>query len=67
MCYLLKNIPKGIKGTHEKLPEVRIVNSKEVIIEAKEDLPVEYDGEILKGATRLEIKILPQALKIIGQ
>lgn len=64
--YLIKNIPKVIKGTHESLPEVKIIRAKKVIIEGKEELPVEYDGELLTGQKKMEIEIVPQALSIIG-
>ncbi|MDZ7799033.1 MAG: diacylglycerol kinase family protein [Patescibacteria group bacterium] len=63
--YLLKNISKLIKGIHHELPEVNFFQSKNLVIESKKELPVEYDGEILKGQKKLEIKILPQALKVI--
>ena len=64
--YLLKNINKLIKGTHEKLPEVKIFKAKKIIIESNKELPVEYDGELLKGQKKLEIKVLPGALKVIS-
>ena len=64
--YFLRNIPKVIKGTHENLPEVKIVKSKKFVIESDTTLPVEYDGEILKGAKKLEIKVIPKAIKIIA-
>lgn len=64
--YLLKNITKLIKGTHTELPEVKIIRTDKIIIESEKELPVEYDGELLTGAKKLEIKILPGALKIIS-
>ncbi len=64
--YLMKNLPKVIKGTHENLPEIKIIKTKKVTVEATEALSVEYDGEILRGQKKLEISLRPGLLKVIG-
>lgn len=64
--YLLKNLPKVIKGTHENLPEIKIFKSNKLIIESETELLCEYDGELLRGQKKLDISILPGALKVIG-
>ncbi|MFA5069823.1 MAG: diacylglycerol kinase family protein [Patescibacteria group bacterium] len=64
--YLLKNLNKVIKGTHENLPEIRIIKTKKLSIESEGELLCEYDGELLRGQKKLEIEILPRAIKIIG-
>jgi len=64
--YLLKNIPKLIRGTHGELPEIRMLKTKKLRIESVEELPIEYDGELLRGQRRLEIEILPRMLNVIG-
>jgi len=63
--YLIKNILKLIRGTHDQLPEVKLYKSKQIVIESENELPIEYDGEILKKQKKLEIKVIPQALKVM--
>lgn len=63
--YALRSIPKIMKGTHLKLPEVHMYTSKHVIIESESDLYAQVDGEILPLAKKFVVKILPGQIKVI--
>lgn len=64
--YALRQIPKVLKGTHVKLPIVKIITSKYVKIESESLLPAHVDGEILQPQQKFEAKIVPKCLKVIG-
>jgi len=64
--YALRQIPKVLKGTHVKLPIVKIITSKDVKIESKSFLPAHVDGEILQPQQKFEAKIVPKCLKVIS-
>jgi len=63
--YAWRNIPKMVKGTHLSLPEVRMFTSRRVIIESKDDLTAQIDGEILPLSDKYETWILEKKLKVI--
>jgi len=64
--YALRQIPKVLKGTHVKLPIVKIITSKQVKIESESILPAHVDGEILPPQQKFEAKIVPKCLKVIS-
>jgi YegS/Rv2252/BmrU family lipid kinase len=63
---ILRMIPKLMRGTHVNEPIVSMYRAKRVLIESKEPIVVETDGEIpYLDAHRLEIKVLHKRLRVI--
>jgi len=70
---IFRFIPKGIKGTHLNLPEVRknsdgrLPRVLSLVISSldKQPLPCQADGEILLSETEYRISILSEALKVL--
>jgi len=63
---VLRHLPKALSGKHVELPQVEFLRASELVVESSEGFPVHADGELLGGGvTRLEISLLPQALKVI--
>lgn len=64
---ILRLVPKLMSGRHVGEPVLRIVRARRVRIESDAPLPVEADGELpWRAARRLEIGILPGALRVLG-
>ncbi len=58
-------VPRVMKGTHVTHPAVRMLKSSRVVIDSKEPLVVEADGEIpFLEARHLEVDILPRKLRV---
>lgn len=63
---IIRNLVKVFFGTHTRLPQVNVIQTTEMIIEAAEGIPVHADGEMLDlQAQRLKISIVPEALTVI--
>ena len=69
---LLWFLPKGIKGTHLSLHEVRKDShgrlprvSSLTIHSDDEDIPCQMDGELFEPQKKYKISILPKALKVL--
>jgi YegS/Rv2252/BmrU family lipid kinase len=63
---ILRMIPKLMRGTHVNEPIVSMYRAQRVMIESKEPITVETDGEIpYLEAHRLEIKVLHKRLRVI--
>jgi diacylglycerol kinase (ATP) len=64
---ILGLVPKILRGAHAGDPRLRLSRAKKVTIESDAPLLVEADGEIaFEDARRLEIDILPGALRVIA-
>ena len=64
---ILGLVPKIMRGTHAGDPRLRLLRAKSVMIESETPLLVEADGEIVfEGARRLDIEILPGALRVLA-
>jgi diacylglycerol kinase (ATP) len=64
---ILGLVPKIMRGTHAGDPRLRLARARRVLIESGEPLLVEADGEIaFEDARRLEIEILPGALRVLA-
>lgn len=64
---ILQLVPKILRGTHAGDPRLRLVRAARVAIESDIPLLVEADGEIaFQDATRLEIRLLPAALRVFA-
>lgn len=62
---ILSLLPKVMKGTHVSDPRVQMAQSSRVVIESREPIMFETDGEIsFVGAHRLDIRILPKRLRM---
>ena len=62
---IFKYLPRTIKGTHVRLPGVRVFRSRRVVIKASEPFPVHIDGEIMKPyPDKLEITFEKRKLKL---
>ena len=64
---ILGLVPKIMRGTHTGDPRLRMARARRVLIESDDPLLVEADGEIVfENARRLEIEVLPGALRVLG-
>ena len=64
---ILQLVPKILKGTHAGDPRLRMARARRVRVESAVPLLVEADGEIaFEDALRLEIEVLPGALRVLG-
>lgn len=61
----LLNLTKVIKGSHTKIPEVKMYRGDNVIISSDSPMPVEIDGEVGKDDTEFSFKINSKALKVM--
>jgi len=61
----LLNLTKVIKGTHAKIPEVRMFRADKVIISSDCLMPVEIDGEVGGEDAEFSFKINSKALKVM--
>jgi len=63
---ILGLVPKIMRGTHADDPRLRLARARRVLIESDDPLLVEADGEIVfENARRLEIEVLPGALRVL--
>lgn len=63
---ILALLPKVMRGTHIYDPRVRYVQSARVVIESRDPLVIESDGEIpFIGARRVAIDLLPKRLRVL--
>jgi YegS/Rv2252/BmrU family lipid kinase len=64
---ILGLVPRIMRGTHVGHPRLRLARARRVLIESEAPLLVEADGEIVfEDARRLEIEILPGALRVLA-
>ncbi len=64
---ILGLVPKIMRGAHGGDPRLKLLQARRVTIESDAPLLVEADGEIaFEGARRLEVEVLPGALKVLG-
>jgi diacylglycerol kinase (ATP) len=64
---ILGLVPKFMRGTHVRDPRIRLARARRVTIESDTPLLVEADGEIaFEHARRLEIEVLPGALRVLA-
>ncbi|HHY47218.1 MAG TPA: diacylglycerol kinase family lipid kinase [Firmicutes bacterium] len=60
----LYHLPKVFKGTHVRLPKVKMYRAKEIWIESDRTVPLHMDGEVTE-ASALHFEIRNQALPVI--
>ena len=64
---ILRLIPQVMRGTHLDDESVVHLRTRHLVIETNEPVPVHADGEIIdRGATRLEIGVVPDALRVMA-
>jgi diacylglycerol kinase family enzyme len=64
---ILALVPHIMRGTHVGDPRLRLSRARRVLIESAAPLLVEADGEIVfEGARRLEVEVLPGALRVLS-
>ncbi len=62
---ILWNLPKLFKGTHTRLPEVKMYKSRNVLIQSFEPVPIHVDGEPLDSCYEMQFTVIPKALRIL--
>lgn len=64
---ILSLLPHAIKGQHLKEPEVIVHQSKKIIINSDQVLPIYFDGElpVLKNPHEIQIELIPGAVNFI--
>jgi YegS/Rv2252/BmrU family lipid kinase len=64
---ILGLVPRIMRGAHGDDPRLKLLRARRVLIESQAPLLVETDGEIaFEDARRLEIEILPGALRVLA-
>jgi len=64
---ILGLVPRIMRGTHVGDPRLKLARARRVLIESEAPLLVEADGEIVfEDARRLEVEILPGALRVLA-
>jgi YegS/Rv2252/BmrU family lipid kinase len=64
---ILGLVPKIMRGAHGGDPRLKLTRARSVLIESDAALLVEADGEIVfEDARRLEIEVLPGALRVLA-
>ena len=64
---ILRLVPKLMRGRHTGEPVLRMMRVKRLVIESEAPLVVEADGELPPlAARRLEIEVVPRALRVMG-
>jgi YegS/Rv2252/BmrU family lipid kinase len=64
---ILGLVPKIMRGAHAGDPRLKLTRARRVTIESEAPLLVEADGEIaFEDARRLEIEVLPGALRVLA-
>jgi len=64
---ILGLVPRIMRGTHGGDPRLKLTKARRVLFESDAPLLVEADGEIVfEDARRLEIEVLPAALRVLG-
>ncbi len=64
---ILGLVPKIMRGAHAGDPRLQLRRARRVLIESREPLLVEADGEIaFEDARRVEIEVLPGALRVLA-
>ncbi len=64
---ILGLVPRIMRGRHGGDPRLKLTRARSVLIESETPLLVEADGEIaFEDARRLEIEILPGALRVLA-
>jgi len=62
---MLQHLPKTLKGTHTRLPFVKMFRSQKIVIKSQVPFNIHIDGEILQDTlTEIEIKLHPKRLKV---
>ncbi len=60
-------IPHVLRGTHVGRSGVTFLRTRRLTVQTEQPLPVHADGEIIdRAATRLEIEVLPGALRVVA-
>jgi YegS/Rv2252/BmrU family lipid kinase len=65
---IIRYLPRALKGTHTRLPPVRMARIRRAVIENTRNTPMllSSDGEIVAtDAQRVEVEAVPQALELI--
>ena len=63
--FLLSQVHRIIDKTIFRSPHVINRHFKKMTVERKESSPIQVDGEILNGDTRVDVEVLPNALNVI--
>jgi YegS/Rv2252/BmrU family lipid kinase len=64
---ILALVPRIMRGTHVGDPRLKLARARHVLIESEAPLLVEADGEIVfEDAHRLEVEVLPGALRVLS-
>lgn len=58
-------LPKVMKGKHKPTDRVHLGRLKHIVIESDEPMTLNLDGNLYEGRHKVEMSILPKALKIL--
>ncbi len=62
---IIWNLPKLFKGSHTRLPEVKMYRSKNVSIYSSDPIPIHVDGEPIDSYSEMQFTVIPEALRIL--
>ncbi|HEY9188478.1 MAG TPA: YegS/Rv2252/BmrU family lipid kinase [Ignavibacteria bacterium] len=63
--FIIKSISKVIKGTHNTIEQVNLIDGKKIKISSQNNLYIHFDGETPKQVRDIEVTILPKRIKFI--
>jgi diacylglycerol kinase family enzyme len=58
------NVPRLFDGTVERIPGCSICHIQQATIESDRPMVFHVDGEPVEGGTRMEVRVLPAALRV---
>jgi len=63
---LLGGLPRLFAGTIDQMPEVFTRRFQKLIVEREHPAPLQVDGEWIEAPARIEIAVIPKALRILA-
>jgi YegS/Rv2252/BmrU family lipid kinase len=61
---IFQYLPRTLKGTHVRLPGVRMFRSRKIVVKSADKFPIHIDGEVTEPIDRAEILLDKRKLKV---
>ena len=64
---ILRRLPRFVRGTHGKLPEVTFLRTPDLELEFARPVPLQLDGDLVDPppSGRIRIEVVPRALRVV--
>ncbi|MDZ4199410.1 MAG: diacylglycerol kinase family protein [Kiritimatiellia bacterium] len=63
---LMTGLQRLFDGTIDRMPEVFTRRFRRLVVERERPAPIQLDGEVVDAPARVEIKVIPRALRILA-